>query len=98
MCIRRPAILRVRIELQQCRSARPEWRALVFVKLGILRASNAAVMRNFRRDSAHCFACSLKFCRSLIDDGLGLQLVPWRPALEQYLGRQLSRVAMSGAA
>lgn len=26
---------------------------------------------------------------SMIDDGLGFQLVPWRPALERYLGQQV---------
>jgi hypothetical protein len=26
----------------------------------------------------------------MIDDGLGFQLVPWRPALEQQLGREVS--------
>ena len=25
----------------------------------------------------------------MIDDGLGFQLVPWRPALEQHLGKQV---------
>jgi hypothetical protein len=25
----------------------------------------------------------------MIDDGLGFQLVPWRPALERHLGRQV---------
>ena len=29
---------------------------------------------------------------AMIDDGLGFQLVPWRPALEQHLGRQVSGV------
>jgi len=33
---------------------------------------------------------------AMIDDGLGFQLVPWRPALEQQLGRQISGVVMSG--
>ena len=33
---------------------------------------------------------------AMIDDGLGFQLVPWRPALEQHLGRQVSGVAMGG--
>ena len=33
---------------------------------------------------------------AMIDDGLGFQLVPWRPALEQPLGRQVSGVMMSG--
>jgi type IV secretory pathway VirD2 relaxase len=33
---------------------------------------------------------------AMIDDGLGFQLVPWRPALEQQLGRQVSGVMMSG--
>lgn len=33
---------------------------------------------------------------AMIDDGLGFQLVPWRPALDQQLGRQVSGVAMSG--
>ena len=33
---------------------------------------------------------------AMIDDGLGFQLVPWRPALEQHLGRQVSGVAASG--
>jgi hypothetical protein len=32
----------------------------------------------------------------MIDDGLGFQLVPWRPALEQHLGRQVSGIAASG--
>jgi len=31
---------------------------------------------------------------AMIDDGLGFQLVPWRPALEQYLGRQVSGVSL----
>ena len=29
---------------------------------------------------------------AMIDDGLGFQLVPWRPALEAHLGRQVSGV------
>ena len=33
---------------------------------------------------------------SMIDDGLGFQLVPWRPALEQQLGRQVSGVMAPG--
>jgi hypothetical protein len=33
---------------------------------------------------------------AMIDDGLGFQLVPWRPALEQHLGQQVSGVATSG--
>jgi hypothetical protein len=33
---------------------------------------------------------------AMIDDGLSLQLVPWRPALEQHLGRQVSGIKMSG--
>ena len=33
---------------------------------------------------------------AMIDDGLGFQLVPWRPALEQHLDRQVSGVATSG--
>jgi type IV secretory pathway VirD2 relaxase len=33
---------------------------------------------------------------AMIDNGLGFQLVPWRPALEQQLGRQVSGVMMSG--
>lgn len=31
---------------------------------------------------------------AMIDDGLGFQLVPWRPALEQQLGRQVSGVTL----
>jgi Protein of unknown function (DUF3363) len=31
---------------------------------------------------------------AMIDDGLGFQLVPWRPALEQQLGRQISGVML----
>jgi len=31
---------------------------------------------------------------AMIDDGLGFQLVPWRPALEQQLGRQVSGVML----
>jgi hypothetical protein len=30
---------------------------------------------------------------AMIDDGIGFQLVPWRPALEQHLGREVSGVA-----
>jgi Protein of unknown function (DUF3363) len=33
---------------------------------------------------------------AMIDDGLGYQLVPWRPALEPELGRHVSGVMMSG--
>jgi type IV secretory pathway VirD2 relaxase len=33
---------------------------------------------------------------AMIDDGLGFQLVPWRPALEQQLGRQVSGVVSPG--
>ena len=33
---------------------------------------------------------------AMIDDGLGFQLVPWRPALEQHLDRQVSGVVTSG--
>jgi hypothetical protein len=29
---------------------------------------------------------------AMIDDGLGFQLVPWRPALERHLGRQVTGV------
>ena len=31
---------------------------------------------------------------AMIDDGLGFSLVPWRPVLEQHLGRHISGVAM----
>jgi hypothetical protein len=30
---------------------------------------------------------------AMIDDGTGFQLVPWRPALERHLGREVSGVA-----
>jgi type IV secretory pathway VirD2 relaxase len=30
---------------------------------------------------------------AMIDDGLGFQLVPWRPALEQHLGREVRGIA-----
>ena len=33
---------------------------------------------------------------AMIDNGLGFQLVPWRPALEQQLGRQVSGVFLPG--
>jgi type IV secretory pathway VirD2 relaxase len=33
---------------------------------------------------------------AMIDNGLGFQLVPWRPALEQQLGRQVSGVSAPG--
>jgi hypothetical protein len=33
---------------------------------------------------------------AMIDDGLGFQLVPWRPALERHLGSQVSGVMMPG--
>jgi hypothetical protein len=31
---------------------------------------------------------------AMIDDGLGFQLLPWRPALEQHIGRQVAGVIM----
>ncbi|MGV7215153.1 relaxase/mobilization nuclease domain-containing protein [Bradyrhizobium sp. UFLA05-112] len=33
---------------------------------------------------------------AMIDDGLGFQLVPWRPALEQHLGKQVTGIMMPG--
>jgi hypothetical protein len=33
---------------------------------------------------------------AMIDDGRGFSLVPWQPALEQRLGRQVTGVAMTG--
>jgi type IV secretory pathway VirD2 relaxase len=33
---------------------------------------------------------------AMIDDGLGFSLVPWQPALEQRLGRQVTGIAMTG--
>lgn len=33
---------------------------------------------------------------ALIDDGLGFQLVPWRPALDQHLGRHVTGQAIPG--
>ena len=33
---------------------------------------------------------------AMIDDGLGFSLVPWRPALEQQIGRHISGIAMPG--
>ena len=33
---------------------------------------------------------------AMIDDGMGFQLVPWRPALEQQLGRQVSGALLPG--
>jgi type IV secretory pathway VirD2 relaxase len=35
---------------------------------------------------------------AMVDDGLGFQLVPWRPALEQKLGRQVSGTLSPGGA
>jgi type IV secretory pathway VirD2 relaxase len=32
----------------------------------------------------------------MIDDGLGFSLVPWRPALEQHVGRQISGITTPG--
>lgn len=33
---------------------------------------------------------------AMIDDGMGFQLVPWRPALERHLGREVSGIATAG--
>lgn len=33
---------------------------------------------------------------AMIDDGLGFQLVPWRPALERHLGKEISGITMPG--
>ena len=35
---------------------------------------------------------------AMIDDGLGFQLVPWRPALEQKIGQHVSGTLMPGGA
>jgi type IV secretory pathway VirD2 relaxase len=35
---------------------------------------------------------------AMIDDGLGFQLVPWRPALEQQLGRQVAGIMLPNGA
>ena len=35
---------------------------------------------------------------AMIDDGMGFQLVPWRPALEQQLGKQVTGVMAPGGA
>jgi hypothetical protein len=32
----------------------------------------------------------------MIDDGMGFCLVPWRPALEQQIGRHISGIATPG--
>ena len=33
---------------------------------------------------------------AMIDDGLGFQLVPWRPALDQHLGRHITGTMSPG--
>jgi cytosine/adenosine deaminase-related metal-dependent hydrolase len=33
---------------------------------------------------------------AMIDDGIGFQLVPWRPALEQQLGKRIGGVVAPG--
>jgi type IV secretory pathway VirD2 relaxase len=33
---------------------------------------------------------------AMLDDGIGFQLVPWRPALEQQLGRHISGITLPG--
>ena len=33
---------------------------------------------------------------AMIDDGMGFQLVPWRPALEQHLGQEVRGIALAG--
>ena len=33
---------------------------------------------------------------AMIDDGLGFSLVPWRPGLEEHIGRHISGIAMPG--
>jgi hypothetical protein len=33
---------------------------------------------------------------AMIDDGLGFSLVPWRPVLEDHIGRHVSGIAMPG--
>ena len=35
---------------------------------------------------------------AMIDNGLGFELVPWKPALEEHLGRQVSGVMLPGGA
>ena len=35
---------------------------------------------------------------AMLDDGMGFSLVPWRPVIEQQLGRQVSAVLQGGAA
>jgi len=33
---------------------------------------------------------------AMVDDGMGFQLVPWRPSLEQHLGKQVGGVMAPG--
>jgi hypothetical protein len=33
---------------------------------------------------------------AMIDNGLGFELVPWKPALDQHLGRQVTGVMLPG--
>jgi hypothetical protein len=33
---------------------------------------------------------------AMLDAGTGFELVPWKPELEQFLGKQLNGVAMPG--
>ena len=33
---------------------------------------------------------------AMIDDGLGFQLVPWRPALDRHLGTEITGIVMPG--
>jgi hypothetical protein len=45
----------------------------------------------------YCKRLSLSSGRfAMIDNGLGFQLAPWRPALEQQFGRQVSGVLTPG--
>lgn len=39
---------------------------------------------------------SLRGVLTGIHDGLGFSLVPWRPALEQHIGRHISGITMPG--
>jgi hypothetical protein len=56
-------------------------------------------MEGERFVGVHCRRISLNSERfAMIDDRLGFQLVPWRPALEQQLGRQVAGIMQSKGA
>ena len=71
---------------------------LSVIAFGVLIVTAVSALRSRDPRPVPWIAALLGFavCGLFIDTGLGFSLVPWRPALEQHIGRHISGIAMPG--